>query len=468
MGLFEQFPYTNFHEMNLDWLIDQIKNLQSGLVLSVNGETGAVVLYQDHIVRLPDVNDPDWNIFRKADGQDNGIEFTKNSPMTRIQGANRYQVYDAGNPPPYPVTSVNGATGAVTLYPNAITPLPSVADTSWNIYRITDGQENGLEWTKNQAMIRIQGTSRYAVYDAGNPPPYPVTSVDGATGAVSTFYNTASSDLQIPVDTVSTSWSLNRNITGGNIGLLVGLNGGQEEAYIIFDDGNTPSMTRLLTPADIPSSSGVVSLNGQTGVVTIDGSDLDLNASDTTSIDQTITNVEEDIAILVKGNQSSVNTTEGQYVLVQNSSIVGISDGLYTAVNSVAANTAFLSTDLAAVSNGGLNSLLDKTNKLYHVEVLNDATSIEDIFTRMRNSGGIRGTGSVGAMATNNLHSVVGSGLGINYATASFTLMNNNEIMLIASPQLDNAETFIKFKFLIYKTSSQVYAQTAWTQVNIA
>lgn len=27
MGLFEQFPYTNFHELNLDWIIKEIKNL---------------------------------------------------------------------------------------------------------------------------------------------------------------------------------------------------------------------------------------------------------------------------------------------------------------------------------------------------------------------------------------------------------------------------------------------------------
>lgn len=25
MGLFEQFPYTNFHDLNLDWVLEQIK-----------------------------------------------------------------------------------------------------------------------------------------------------------------------------------------------------------------------------------------------------------------------------------------------------------------------------------------------------------------------------------------------------------------------------------------------------------
>ena len=27
MGLFEQFPYANFHELNLDWILKKIKEL---------------------------------------------------------------------------------------------------------------------------------------------------------------------------------------------------------------------------------------------------------------------------------------------------------------------------------------------------------------------------------------------------------------------------------------------------------
>lgn len=29
MGAFEQFPYTNFHELNLDWIIEKIKEFKS-------------------------------------------------------------------------------------------------------------------------------------------------------------------------------------------------------------------------------------------------------------------------------------------------------------------------------------------------------------------------------------------------------------------------------------------------------
>lgn len=29
MGAFEQFPYTNFHELNLDWIIEKIKEFKN-------------------------------------------------------------------------------------------------------------------------------------------------------------------------------------------------------------------------------------------------------------------------------------------------------------------------------------------------------------------------------------------------------------------------------------------------------
>lgn len=45
MGLFNNFPYTNFHELNLDWLINKVKEISSqipeGLIGISKGGTGA-------------------------------------------------------------------------------------------------------------------------------------------------------------------------------------------------------------------------------------------------------------------------------------------------------------------------------------------------------------------------------------------------------------------------------------------
>lgn len=97
--------------------------------------------------------------------------------------------YSASNPPPYPVTSVAGRTGAVTL---------------------------------TKADVGLGNVDNVRQYSASNPPPYPVTSVAGKTGVVTlekadvglgNVDNTA--DLDKPVST-ATQTALNAKI--GNTG----------------------------------------------------------------------------------------------------------------------------------------------------------------------------------------------------------------------------------------------------------
>ena len=80
--------------------------------------------------------------------------------------------YSPDNPPPYPVTSVNGKTGAVSgLYSGDNAPPYPVTSVNGKTGAVT------------------------GLYSADNAPPYPVTSVNGKTGAVTietggiTIYN---------------------------------------------------------------------------------------------------------------------------------------------------------------------------------------------------------------------------------------------------------------------------------------
>lgn len=60
MGLFEQFPYTNLHELNLDWIIDQIKKISDeGKQLGLKFEElrEYVIHYLDNIDIEQDVKD---------------------------------------------------------------------------------------------------------------------------------------------------------------------------------------------------------------------------------------------------------------------------------------------------------------------------------------------------------------------------------------------------------------------------
>lgn len=115
-----QFPYFNSQQLNLDWLLEKIKGMLqflpnngtagqilrrtatgavwsdevtgSGLVDSVNGMTGDVVLGKANV----------------------GLGEVANKDLSNVDNVRQYS---ADNPPPYPVKSVNGQTGNVNVQP---------------------------------------------------------------------------------------------------------------------------------------------------------------------------------------------------------------------------------------------------------------------------------------------------------------------------------------------------------------
>lgn len=438
--MFENFPYTNFHDLNLDWIIEKVKeaygpdNPPPNVVISVNGETGEVILYKDAIVKLPDVEENTWNIWRNADEENTGIQFRAGQPMQRIQQQYRYDVYDAGNPPPYPVrsvngqtgavtinipvTSVNGMTGAITLYPNAVIAFPDVEASAWNMGRGSDGKLTGIQFIKDSPAQRMNGTSRYDIYDSGNPPPYPVTSVntltgniaildttivtesgtqkikiafpvtsvDGMTGVVKTWANTSNDTLKPPVDvTEANVWQLVRGIPSGDVGIRFEYDSTDDEVsgYLVFDDGeNTPLKLKILTPADIPSSSGVVSINSMTGVVTLTGSNINRSSTDTTKLDSALDDIEYDIQDLEgdvddtraavayneDGNTASQNIPTGSFVIWKGHA--------YTANGNITSGDTLQSgTNLTPITGGISNALNSKIAMQYEDMVLSDKVS---------------------------------------------------------------------------------------------
>ena len=439
MALFENFPYTNLHELNLDWLIENIKKLAESQVLSVNGETGHVILYTADSMQLPDVDSNVWQIIRTADGVTAGIHFNSTTGMATIVNGNTLdQIYTHDHPPVYPVYSVNGQTGAVVTYPEQYVRLPDLDDaqmTNWTIFRHLNNVSRGIQFDDDGSVYVIDDLNRYKIFTqhTGDNPPYPVTSVNGQTGAVVTYpeqyvrlpdlddntmtdwtlfrmLNTVvvglklnddgsvsvlngndeypvyieginePSDFDDPTDAVlalsddvaladGKTWGMVRTIEDGNstVGIVFKYNTITSEYETYLKVGSTE--TKLLTAADIPPGSGVLSVQGQTGAVVLTGEDINVSTLDTRKIDKAFDDVDDEItelqalpyemALVIEGDECAENITANEFVIVKSSTITGILDGIYVAKNNISANTPVTAADLddTLTTEGALNTI---------------------------------------------------------------------------------------------------------------
>lgn len=359
MGLFEQFPYSNFHELNLNWLINEIKQMGNQAVLSVNGQTGDVVLYKSENIVFPEVEANTWRMVRVADGHTAGVMFQNGLMYVMFDNAAE-RVYTVDHPPAYPVTSVDGQTGDVTVFPDAATRLPDVTDDYTNIRRQirTAGTDHvvGIE-LKGDKAYRLDGTDRAQIYDAMNQPPYPVSSVNGQTGAVVLaipFSNVATPDVMFTQAVSGHEWSLGRETADGIASIQIRTDASKAEAWVDFFTEDEPQVTysrKLLTTDDIPSSSGVISINGLTGVVTLTGASIPVNGNTQTTIDAELLSQGGDITDLqddMDDAQTDITNLQSDMTTAQGD-ISDLQDDMSDAQDDIAALQA-------AISGGGAGS----------------------------------------------------------------------------------------------------------------
>lgn len=120
-GLFEQFPHTNLHELNLDWIIDLLnqfkQELEDRAVISVNGMTGEVVLYESENVILPALPSgvDQWRLVRLVNGQYVGVLFYNGHAYLQRGNETMRLLTQEDIPTSAGVVSWNGMTGVVEV-----------------------------------------------------------------------------------------------------------------------------------------------------------------------------------------------------------------------------------------------------------------------------------------------------------------------------------------------------------------
>ena len=201
-------------------------------VKSVNGKTGAVILDAEDVGALPSTTKIPAKTSDLTNDSGYITDYTETDPTVPawakaaskptysksevgLGNVENVKQYSASNPPPYPVTSVNGKTGAVKLsasdvgarpsdwtptaqevgaLPNT-TKIPSktsdLTNDSGFITGYTETDPTVPSWAKSaskpsytKSEVGLGNVENVKQYSASNPPPYPVTSVNGKTGAV--------------------------------------------------------------------------------------------------------------------------------------------------------------------------------------------------------------------------------------------------------------------------------------------
>lgn len=237
-------------------------------VTSVNGQQGDVYvasLYgEGNLTHATYDGYADYLMLRNYEGATETLALVANKDGSVEAGPSAALVkqYSPVNPPPYPVSSVNGKTGAVTID----VPTPPVTSVNSKTGAVT---------------ITAQELGAYA---PGNPPPYPVTSVNGQTGAVTVETGGAVSSVNGETGAVKTSslydntsknFPLQWEASDSNNSVDLYPNVAGKSYQINFKNSgqcivNGVSQYSSVVPPPYPVSS----VNGQSGTVNITANDL--------------------------------------------------------------------------------------------------------------------------------------------------------------------------------------------------
>lgn len=215
--------------------------------------------------------------------------------------------------------------------------------TAANIVRMGTTAAARYEWNAGEVLDFVYDGTNFIIQEGA----VPTTTYYGSRIKLSSATNSTSENLAATPKAVKAAYDLANGKASTSVasqsanGLMSSTDKTKLDGIATGATANIGTITGINMNGASKGTSGVVNL----GTVLTSHQDISSKAN------------RDEIGIVVTGKTASQNVTSGQYVIVRNSTISGISDGLYKASANVSAGTAFTSANLTVVSNGGLNSL---------------------------------------------------------------------------------------------------------------
>ena len=233
----------------------------------------------------------------------NGVTLVDNKTSKELQ------LYGTDNAPPYPVTSVNGQTGDVTI------------SAGGNVDSVNG--KTGVV-VLNKSDVGLGNVDNVRQYSTSNPPPYPVQSVDGATGAVVT--NAVKTTPQSLSDTQKQQ--VRNNIGAGTSSFDGDYNSLTNKPTIPTKTSQLENDSHYITANEAP----VQSVNTKTGAVVLTQDDVGDGA--------TYVRTHNDFTDALK---TQINTNKDNIAMAESDI-----DGLQTSVSTLQTNVGNIQTALTS------------------------------------------------------------------------------------------------------------------------
>ena len=233
----------------------------------------------------------------------NGVTLVDNKTSKELK------LYGTDNAPPYPVTSVNGQTGDVTI------------SAGGNVDSVNG--KTGVV-VLNKYDVGLGNVDNVRQYSTSNPPPYPVQSVDGATGAVVT--NAVKTTPQSLSDTQKQQ--VRNNIGAGTSSFDGDYNSLTNKPTIPTKTSQLDNDSHYITANEAP----VQSVNTKTGAVVLTQDDVGDGA--------TYVRTHNDFTDALK---TQINTNEDNIAMAESDI-----DGLQTDVGTLKTNVGNIQTALTS------------------------------------------------------------------------------------------------------------------------